>query len=169
MIVPLAGALLLLAALLWWLAGRSQRATGLPPTLVRYDDAAARPVAKALVSHRYRLTGRPDYLLEARGTLIPVEVKPTRRATTPYQSDLMQLAAYCLLVEEEFEQRPPYGLLRYADRTWRVPWDDARRAALLATLRAMEEAALGSVARQHHEPARCANCSQRAHCEQRLV
>ena len=34
----------------------------------------------------------------------------------------MQLAAYCLLVEETIGAAPPYGLLRYAERTFRLDY-----------------------------------------------
>jgi hypothetical protein len=71
--------------------------------------------------------GKPDYLLQRREGLIPVEVRPTRRAKQPYESDMMQLAAYCLLVEVCLGERPPYGLLRYANHTFRIDYDDALR------------------------------------------
>jgi CRISPR-associated exonuclease Cas4 len=166
------GAVLGVAALvLWWLASRLQRRTGLPTARVRYDDASSgRPVEKALVSHRYRLTGRPDYLLEVGGRLVPVEVKPTRQAREPYPPDLMQLAAYCLLVEETSGQRPPYGILRYAEQSWEIPFDSRLRERLLALLAEMEEAERAAdVPRSHEVPAKCQWCSQRAHCDQRLT
>lgn len=161
---------IIVALALWWVAWRLQRRTGLPNVRVRYDDASAgRPVEKALVSHRYRLTGRPDYLLEVRGRLVPVEVKPTRQATQPRDADVMQLAAYCLLVEEEFDEPPPYGILRYANQSWEIPWNDVSRARLLALLAEMEGAQQArDVARSHNQPARCQGCSQRDHCNQRL-
>lgn len=169
--IGVGAALLLLAVLLWGLASWQQRRTGLPYARVRYDDASrGERVEKPLVSHRYRLTGRPDFLLEQRGQLIPVEVKPTRRAAEPYQSDLMQLMAYCLLVEEQSGQRPSHGLLRYASGTWRVPYSPAARQQLLDTLDAMNEAQQsGDVARNHQQPARCAACSQRLACDQSLA
>ena len=162
--------LLILALLLGVGARRLQRRTGLPVAPIRYDDASARAVERALVSHTHRLTGKPDYLIEERGQLIPVEVKPTRRAATPYERDLVQLAGYCLLVEEQFGQRPPYGILRYAGQSWRVPYDDARRDHLLALLDEMDAAErAGDAARSHDQPARCAACSQRERCDQRLA
>ena len=81
------------------------------------QDTRGRALEKPLFARRIGLTGKPDYLLDVRGNTIPVEVKPRRRAPRPYESDLMQLAAYCLLVEETIGTAPPYGLLRYAERT----------------------------------------------------
>lgn len=171
MIILAGAALLLLAGVMGWLARWQQRRTGLPYARVRYDDASmGERLEKPLLSHRYRLTGRPDYLLEKRGRLIPVEVKPTRQASTPYPGDMMQLMAYCLLVEEQFGQSPPYGLLRYASGSWQIPFNAATRQALLDTLAAMSEAdGAGEVDRSHQQPARCASCGQRPNCDQSLV
>lgn len=56
------------------------------------------------MSHRYGLKGKPDALVRTEsGDLIPVERKKTRAPQRgPYDGDLIQAAAYCILVEEEF-------------------------------------------------------------------
>jgi len=170
MALTVAAALLALAIALWWVAGRLQRATGLPAARVRYDDSGAgRRLERPLVSHRHRLVGRPDYLLEDGPALVPVEVKPGRRSAVPYEGDVLQLAAYCLLVEEALGRRPPHGLLRYAERSWEVPFDEPLRRRLLATLAAMDRDRVApDVHRSHDQPARCARCSQRGVCDERL-
>ncbi|MBA3530886.1 MAG: CRISPR-associated protein Cas4 [Ardenticatenales bacterium] len=167
----MAALVLLIALLLWGLAGWMQRRTGLPRARVRYDDASeGRVPERPLVSHTYKLTGRPDYLLEHRGRVIPVEVKPRRQAEEPYASDLMQLAAYCLLVEETYGQRPPYGILRYARKSWEIPFDNTLRQSLLKTLELMAQAEqMATVKRSHNHAPQCAACSQRANCDQRLA
>jgi CRISPR-associated exonuclease Cas4 len=163
--------LLLLAAAVWWIARGLQRRTGLPRARVRLDDAGqARVLERPLVSHRYQLTGRPDYLLEHQGKLIPVELKPTRSSRTPYESDILQLAAYCLLTEEHYGERPPFGILRYRDDGWEIPYDDRVRDRLLGALVAMTEAEqAGYATRSHNQPARCKRCSQRDYCDESLV
>ena len=111
-----------------------------------------------------------DYLLRVGGATVPVEVKPRRRAAAPYAGDLLQLAAYCLLVEETTGVAPPYGILRYAQRSWRVPYDTAVRDGVLAALSALgRDARAADVARSHQEPRRCAACALRAACDQRLA
>ncbi|MBV9791275.1 MAG: Dna2/Cas4 domain-containing protein, partial [Chloroflexi bacterium] len=128
--------LLLVCALgLLVLALRLRRATGLPWTRVHSSDTSGwRQADEPLVSQRYGLVGKPDYVLETRGGLIPVEVKPSRRAAAPYESDLMQLAAYCLLIEDTTGRAPSYGLLRYAEQTFKLPYTPALRSGLLALL-----------------------------------
>src|SRR6476469_782631 len=104
----------------WWL----QRRSGLPRARLVYSDTGAwQTVEDPLFSRQYRLTGKPDYVLEQQGQIIPVEVKPSRRANHTQPSDEMQLLAYCLLVEETWG-RPPYGLLHYATGTFRVEYTD---------------------------------------------
>lgn len=95
--------ILLLAAIALWLKSREQRAaTGLPfnARIVHADTGAWEEVEKPLFSQSYAPTGKPDYIVEDKGTMMPVEVKPNRAAPTPRQSDVMQLAARAPLIEE---------------------------------------------------------------------
>jgi CRISPR-associated exonuclease Cas4 len=169
MCVSLALALLLLAlfAALWAL--RLRRKSGLPWAVVRYSDTHRRAVEEPLFARRLGLTGKPDYLIERRGQLIPVEVKPGRRAGRPYESDLMQLAAYCLLVEETSGTAPPYGLLRYAEHTFRLDYTSAVRDELLLTLHEMRVMLEDDDCdRSHDEPQRCLGCGFYSQCDEAL-
>lgn len=164
-------ALLLCAGLLWLRSARLQARSGLPALRPVYQDLSdGRPPERPLVSHRYGLVGRPDLLIRREGSLIPVEAKPRRRAAQPYRGDLLQLAAYCLLVEETQGHPPPYGLLRYAETTWRVPWDEASYEALIEALEAIDAAwESGGADRDHERPGRCRACSFREPCQQGLA
>lgn len=167
----LGGAILGLALLLLVVAVVLRRRAGLPwGRVAAMDVGVGRPLERPLVATRYGLVGKPDYLLERGGTMIPVEVKPGRRAPHPYDSDLMQLAAYCLLVEETTGHTPPCGYLRYANATFRLSYTPAvrrRLVALLAEMRALLDA--DDVARSHDDPRRCAGCGFRALCDDALV
>jgi CRISPR-associated exonuclease Cas4 len=167
--VALGLALLMLALLLCVWGLRVRRSTGLPWAPVLYQDTGGTAPEKPLIARRLALVGKPDYLLELRGQLIPVEVKPGRRAARPYESDLMQLAAYCLLIEETSGVAPPYGLLRYAERTFRVDYTDHARDEVLAILDEMR-ASLEEpdCDRSHDDERRCLNCGFFEQCEQAL-
>ena len=82
-----------------------------------------------MFSRSFHLSGRPDYLVQQGRDLIPVEVKSGRAPRDgPYSSHILQLAAYCLLVEEAYDRRPPYGLLLYADaadQTYEIDYTSA--------------------------------------------
>jgi CRISPR-associated exonuclease Cas4 len=166
-------ALTLIALALLLLAGAIvlRRRSGLPWGRVSAEDmAAGRTLQRPLVSRRLGLVGKPDYILERGRAQIPVEVKPGRRAATPYASDLMQLAAYCVLIEETSGAAPPYGLLRYAEQTFRMPYTASVRERVLAVLDemyALLEA--DDAARSHDDARRCAGCGFQATCEDSLA
>jgi CRISPR-associated exonuclease Cas4 len=162
--------LLILGSLLLAGALHLRRASGLPWARIKLADTGGwQPAPRALVSHRYGLVGKPDYLLATRSGDIPVEVKPSRTATTPYESDLMQLAAYCLLVEDTTGRAPQYGLLRYATQTFRMPYTAKVRAELLDFIDEMQQdRAAADVARSHEQLGRCRSCGFYNNCADRL-
>lgn len=163
--------LLLSGWLLLRRASAQRKETGLPRGRVVYSDTGAwNRVEEPLFSRRHLLAGKPDYLVEQNGCLVPVEVKPNRSAPQPYDSDVLQLAAYCLLVEEVYGQHPDHGLIRYQDQTFAVDYTPELRKTLLATLDAMRRDAVSAdVDRSHQHAGRCRACGFRADCSQRLV
>lgn len=164
--------LLSLGALAAWLMGRRMRAaTGLPARarIVYSDTGGWKRPEKALFSSRYRLTGKPDYIVEIEGTKIPVEVKPGRRGSEPRSSDILQLAAYGLLIEEEFGAAPAYGLLRYGSTTFEVRFDQELKARLVSILEEMRESSNApNIARDHQDARRCRGCGFREACDEAL-
>ena len=183
-LVVAALALVVVAALALAASARAARRAGLPRGSVVYSDTGF-PVGKlggmttdaegvrqerAIVSRRYSLTGRPDYLIETRDGIVPVEAKSTLRpGARPYDSHVFQLAAYCLLVEDTIGARVPYGVIRYRDAEVRVEYTAELRAELLALLEEIREARdAQEVHRSHEEPRRCARCSVREFCDEAL-
>ncbi|MCX7860029.1 CRISPR-associated protein Cas4 [Chloroflexus sp.] len=164
-------ALILCAVGILALAMILRRRSGLPWARVVATDAGTQHrLERPLFSARLGLTGKPDYILQRGQALIPVEVKPNRRATEPYPSDLMQLAAYLVLLEETTGAAPPYGLLRYADTTFQLRYTATVRDEVLATLDEMRDLlAAADVARNHNEAARCRGCGFRAQCDDALA
>ena len=166
------------------------RRAGLPAGALLYSDTG-RPVGrlapteigrdgrkqeKPLVSETLRLIGRPDYLIEADGGVVPVEVKSTASPAggRPYDSHLAQLAAYCLLVEDVLGARVPYGLVKYRDREVRVEYTPELRETALALMADMNEDMRASaegreVHRSHDDRRRCAGCSLRDVCTESLA
>lgn len=161
---------LAVAALAFWWSWRQRVGTGLPPGQVVYADTGSwNRCEKPLYAAQYQLAGKPDYVVKEGEYLIPVEIKPRRKAKEPYPSDIFQLAAYCLLVEETFG-RPPYGLLRYQEDTFRIPYTGRLRAQLLSLLseiRRQRQAA--DVPPNHRDPRRCLRCGYRQVCGRNLA
>jgi CRISPR-associated exonuclease Cas4 len=169
-VIALALFLLLVGAVLLWLARRLRARSGLPAgRVVAADVGPWRRLDRPLFSRRHGLTGRPDYVVADGADLIPVEVKSARAPARPYASHVLQLAAYCLLVAETSGRRPPYGILRYADRTFQIPYTRELEEQLLEVLEAMrEDLAAGDAPRRHQDPRRCAACGYREVCEEAL-
>jgi CRISPR-associated exonuclease Cas4 len=157
-----------------WLLTRSgavRRQAGMPPGRVTYVDTGAWDrCERPLFSNRHRLTGRPDYLVRLPNGIVPVEVKSGPAPKQPYPAHILQLAAYCLLVEEQESHPPPYGILKYDDRAFELDYTPTLRAELLDSLEAIRrDLHARHVARSHQQPARCAGCGYRARCDERLA
>ena len=162
--------LVVLGVGLIWLAGRSQAQAGLPRGRVVYlDPASLGPVRELLYDPMLDLAGRPDYLVSTGQGVIPVEAKSGRAPLQPHDSHLLQLAAYCRLVQARDDRRPPYGVLKYADRALAVPYTPGLEARLLDALADMRRAELHAADRSHESPGRCRACGYREVCDQRLA
>ena len=172
-VILLACALILLAGglLLLRRARRLHQQTGLPQGRVIYADTGAwNRCDKPLFSGRHLLTGRPDYLVDDGRTQIPVEVKSTVCPPSPYRSHVLQLAAYCLLVEGEVGRPPPCGIIKYHDQAYAVEYTEQLRAQLLSVLAEMrQDLAADDVDPNHANPNRCRSCGYRDECEERLA
>lgn len=157
-------------ALLFWRGRTGWRQTGLPAGEVVYSDTGQwEKQEQPLISRRYGLVGRPDYLVRigegGEKFAVPVEVKSRRRPAAPYASHILQLATYCLLVEDVLKVRPPYGLLHYADATLRIPYTDELRVQVLAAADAIRAArSTQNQPRDHQDATRCRNCGYRRAC-----
>ncbi|MBI4769662.1 MAG: CRISPR-associated protein Cas4 [Chloroflexi bacterium] len=164
-------ALLLLGLLLLLLARRQRSAAGLPAGRVVYSDTGGwGRLESPLFSPARLLTGKPDYLVQEQGRVIPVEVKSARAPQRPYDSHIYQLAAYCMLVEDAYGVRPGHGLIRYADRSFAVDYTPELEAAVSALLTAMRaDASAETAERSHNSQARCRACGYRPACDQSLV
>ncbi|HRJ40516.1 MAG: Dna2/Cas4 domain-containing protein [Caldilineaceae bacterium] len=144
--------------------------TGLPDGEVVYSDTGQwEKQEQPLISRRYGIVGRPDYLVRivenGQTHSIPVEVKSHRRPAEPYASHILQLATYCLLVEDVLKARPPYGFIRYADATLRIAYSDELRVQVLEAAEGIRSArGAPDVKRDHREATRCRNCGYRRAC-----
>lgn len=124
-----------------------------------------------LRSEWFGLVGRPDLVLVRGSKRIPVEFKTGRVPAGPHWSHIMQLTAYCRLVEEQWGT-PPFGIIRYGQGSatdFPIPYDERNRADLLHLLERMSAAtASREVHRNHNRPGKCRNCSRRDGCPERL-
>jgi CRISPR-associated exonuclease Cas4 len=165
------GLLLVIALALLLIAGRQRKSAGLPGGRVIYTDTHSwGPVGKPLFDGELGLTGKPDYLVETDGRILPVEVKSGRTPSAPYDSHIFQLAAYCHLVEKAFGVRPPYGILHYPERDFAIDYTPALESALLDLLASLRrDETRRDVPRSHEDEHRCRRCGFKEVCDQRLA
>ena len=162
--------LIALAAALVFIAVWLRRRTGLPTGRVIYSDTGAwERNEQSFFSRKHQLTGKPDYLVRTGKGIVPVEIKSGDAPTQPREGHILQLAAYCLLVEEAFDERVPMGIIRYDDKQFAIDHTPALRAELLRVMDDMRDALdAGDAARNHHDARKCAACGVRVACDERL-
>jgi CRISPR-associated exonuclease Cas4 len=142
---------------------------GIPEGKVIYSDLD-RP-GKALYSKNLGISGKPDYIVKGKGrSLIPVEIK-SGRAKEPHKNHIMQLAAYCYLVEENYRRSVPYGIIVYSDGVQhRINFDKTLRSFLLATVDEMKRALRHDCPKRTHSyKQRCLHCSFNGKCKNSLL
>lgn len=162
--------LLLAGATLLWLSRRWASQAGLPPgRLIAIDRMHDGRPAPTLVDPEFNLTGRPDALLETRRGRVPVEIKSGAAPDQPHPSHVLQLMAYCRLVHAAYGRRPPYGILKYADRAFEVPYSRQAEVTLRRVVKSLPALGEDLPNRSHRDPARCAACGFASACDQRLA
>ncbi len=161
---------LALAALLYRLSRResssiesTRKEYGIPKGEVIYSDLE-KP-AKPLFSRRFGIAGKPDYIIrDGTSALIPVELK-SGHSSKPHRNHVMQLAAYCLLIEETYAKPVPYGLIVYGDgKQHRIKFDDALRSDLISTVEDMRRCWSEGNPVRHSFKGKCSSCSLRKDC-----
>jgi CRISPR-associated exonuclease Cas4 len=147
-------------------AQAEKKSYGIPEGLILYSDLNV--PAEPLFSRKSRLTGKPDYIVRKANHLIPVEVK-TGKGPAPHQSQVLQLAAYCKLLEETTGVFVPEGILVYNNVPYTIPFDPKLRFELESVMKTMRVSLHnGVVQRNHHEPGRCRQCSMKKYCTTRV-
>ena len=140
------------------------------------DDYLTKPFGTGELMARMRvvmrrLAGKPDYLVRRGRQVIPIEVKSANApGTGPRRSHLLQLAAYCLLIQENYQQRPKYGIVKYADRVFEVDYTPELETQLMDVIDALrDDLSSAEVHRSHAEPSRCTRCGMRSACSESLI
>jgi CRISPR-associated exonuclease Cas4 len=113
------------------------------------------------------LTGKPDYIIKDKNKqLIPIEVK-TGNHQKPLKNHVMQLAAYCHLIEEAYNCFTPYGILVYYDtgKQFTVQFDPSKRFELENTINSMRNILVKkNVDHSTIDNDKCFDCSMKIHC-----
>lgn len=136
--------------------------------LVYVDSTTEKP--KLFVSKKHGLSGRPDAVIMDGEHHIPVEIKTGRVPRGPLFSHILQVVAYCVLLEEEYGKAPPYGIIRYETTNYEIEYNEDQKRLLLGKLAEIRGAiAKGEAHRNHSRPGKCVHCSRRSVCPERLA
>jgi CRISPR-associated exonuclease Cas4 len=159
-----------IALLLFIFAARQRQQTGIPAGRIIYVDTSQwGRVERPLYDPELRLTGKPDYLVKQGSQVIPIEVKSRHAPPAPHDSHIYQLAAYCLLVEHEYANRPAYGIIHYTDKSFAVDNTAELAETVRESIHEMQARPSHSTTdRSHQEGKRCQHCGYRSICDQAL-
>lgn len=177
------GTIFIIFALVWLLASsvflykllkamdiiaKIRKAHGIPEGSIYYTE---RDSERPLYSEKYQLVGKPDYIIKKEGMRIPVEVKTGRVPRGPLFSHIMQIAAYILLIEEKYKEKPPYGIIEYEDHSQhKIEFDDDLKELVISKLEEMRKIfETKDVHRNHKREGKCRGCSRRDACPEKLV
>jgi len=141
---------------------------GVPSGEIEYSDKIRAP---SYFSEKYMLSGKPDYVIKKGEEYIPVEMKTGRVPRGPFFSHIIQVVAYCILIEETYNRAPPHGILEYADHQQHpIDYDEKGKELVIEKLDEMRSMLTGDKKpyRNHNRKGKCRNCSRRAHCPVRL-
>jgi CRISPR-associated exonuclease Cas4 len=150
----------ILGVLLVVLALRGRRVRGLGSgETVALDNVT-------VFSERLKLVGRPDRIVRKDGQLIPEEWKSSKRVNEGHR---LQLGTYFLLIEEQYGEQPPFGVVVLGDGSRvEVKNTEELRSKVLGVAERIRESrrAIREEIPVRQPAAKCRVCGQRKACNQ---
>ena len=124
---------------------------------------------KEMISEEYGISGKPDYIIKLGDDYIPVEEK-SFESNHPKFSHVMQITAYCMLIEGEYGKPPPYGILKYPNHEFKIPYEERWKSMVIKIREDMlQDMKRGEAHRNHDNKKKCATCARREYCPERLA
>ncbi len=120
------------------LQAQRRRDLKLPSGDLVYENADGQ--GEPLSSREVPLVGKPTYIVQlSDGRPVPIEQlkSSVQNLKEPQSNHVVQIGAYCLILEDYFEEPPTHGVLRYADREFVVDYTPALRKKVLRILKDM--------------------------------
>ena len=115
-----------------------------------------------LKSESLDIQGKPDFIFESRfmKRIVPVEIKSgsIKDEEEPHFGDLMQLAAYFVIVEEKKRKKAKYGKLIYKDYMFKVYNTAKLRRELAGVLNDMRSMLNGKMIEAEGSFVKCRHC-----------
>ena len=125
--------------------------------------------APLLVSERFCLRGRPDYIIFQDRENIPVEEKTGKTPKGPYFSHIMQMAAYIVLVNDNMGNCHR-GRIKYKTTDFEIVLDSKTRKTFFEIRDRIDDCErTGEVHRNHNREGKCRGCSRKEDCPESLA
>ena len=124
------------------------------------DDSVE--TGRLLYSEKLDIQGKPDFVFmhSITGHIIPVEIKSgsIKDEYRPHDGDLMQLACYFAIAEEEFGRKVKYGKIIYKDYMFKVKNTKHLRKKLVNTVKHMRGMLEGNAEKAYPDYLKCRHC-----------
>jgi CRISPR-associated exonuclease Cas4 len=139
----------------------------IPKGKIIYSDL--NKIGKVFYSKKYKIAGKPDYIVKFKKYIIPVEFK-SALYKKPEKNHIIQLAAYCHLIEEDLGVFTPFGFLIYGNKkAFKIPFNPTIRYDLEKTIYEIRKQIKSkNIKINHNNPNKCLNCSLRIHCPYKI-
>ncbi|MCL5963439.1 MAG: Dna2/Cas4 domain-containing protein [Candidatus Thermoplasmatota archaeon] len=135
--------------------------------IVYLDDMKS---SELMVGKKYPVSGRPDYVVYNDNKYIPVEIKTGRTPRGPLYSHIAQLIVYCMLIEDIYNIKPDYGIIKYPEKSIPIQYTDAWRDRILQSVSTMDNIKKSGVThRNHRNINKCRYCSRNSICPEKLI
>lgn len=139
------------------------------PVKSKIEYIGADKEGKEIISEKYGIRGKPDYILCIDDDFIPVEEK-TADLVSPPLSHVIQITAYCMLVEDKYGKSPPYGIIKYKNSQFKIPYEMRWKKMVIEMRKKMlKDLEKGKAHRNHFNKRKCLNCARREFCNEKLV
>jgi len=122
--------------------------------------ARSKLVSAEVTSERLLLRGRVDALVGDDGSVVPYEVKATLPPLKPWPGQVLQLAAYALLLEERYGRPVTRGYLHYleGDVVREVPIGEEDKQAVRDMLAEVQAVVTSEMMPPRAPPSHCRDC-----------
>ncbi|MFH1249258.1 MAG: CRISPR-associated protein Cas4 [archaeon] len=118
-------------------------------------------------SAKLNLAGRIDrvsIIKQEKGEIyVPFEIK-TGNASQPYESDIIQLASYALLIEETFNVSVEYGYVEYSDNQLKIDITKSLKDAVVEIVENIRKINESKIPPINENPHKCRSCSLKEEC-----
>jgi CRISPR-associated exonuclease Cas4 len=139
------------------------------PLKGKIEYIGANQTQEPLTSKTYNIRGTPDYIIQLDNEYIPVEEKSSNAYSPPFPH-VIQITAYCMMVQDAYGIAPPYGIIKYKNAEFKIPYEQ-RWIDLVVDIRQkiIDDTAKGEAHRNHYNGKKCSHCNVRENCPEKLM